>query len=241
MISFELNESLANRYGTPGLGGMVKKAFEFSALNESLGREVQKPIPTTCSVLFSDISGFSERVKTLTPIQIKTFLDGYYAVVIPIIYRNGGLIDQILGDGIISVYSKEMSSGVAVSGFNEAMAAAESIVTICATSEVTATKCALHYGDGVICEVGDRNYRQATLVGNLMTAVHRLEAVAKQKSIAMLAELPQAQSRLSRAEANTLSHAQGWHPKWIVEVEKRDLPGVGEDVEVLYQRLTIGK
>lgn len=234
MISFALNESLATQYGGSSGPTWVKKAFDFS-LNEAMGTAVPESIETTCAIVFSDISGFSKRMQTLQPRAIKEFLDSYYSMVMPIIYRNGGLIDQVLGDGIISVYSHALSPDVKGSGYHEALRTAESIVEACARHQATWTKCAMDYGQVVVCEIGDEHYRQATIVGNVMTVVHRLEAVAKLKSINMLACLPEAEAMYRQAQAN--SRPSGAAPKWLLSLEKANLAGVGDNVDVLYQKL----
>lgn len=64
-------------------------------------------------LLFIDICNFSTRYGHLNGKQISQYFDEYYDLIIPIIYKFGGEIDKIIGDGIIclfwtAIYSKNI-------------------------------------------------------------------------------------------------------------------------------------
>lgn len=243
MISFALNESLAGRYGGASSKQMVKKAFNFSVVSEALEARPKEPIETECSVVFSDISGFSARVADLEPKDIKEYLDDYYAAVIPIIYKHGGLIDQMIGDGIISVFSKDLSPEVTGSVFDAGLSSAEEIVKHFAGDHDYSTKCALHKDRAVICQIGDENYQQATVIGSIMTIVHRVESVAVDEAVSMLLAIPEAHSMEFKVGRETARrNEQGIRTKiyWDLRRIDAELKGVGRGPQKILVEKYVG-
>lgn len=244
MISFQLNESLANRYGKSGAKGHVKKAFEFSLITEALKDAPENAVAAECSVVFSDISGFSTLVAECEPSLIKEFLDAYYATIIPIVYEHGGLIDQMMGDGIISVFTPILSNAVGNDVFNAGLKAAEAIVSTFAGDEYFSTKCAFHKGEAVICQIGDENYRQATIVGNIMTVVHRVESVAEDEAVNMLLSIPEAKAMFDRICRETRFRRQRGEridASWDLSESEAHLKGVGPGKQPLLIQKYIGQ
>jgi adenylate cyclase len=194
--------------------------------------EISQAFNAECSVVFSDISRFSSRVAGKSPDEIKTFLDDYYAHVIPIIYEYGGLVDQMFGDGIISVFSPQLSDRVGANVFQKGLLAAEKIVASFAGNDAYSTKCALHKGDAVVCSIGDNNYRQASLVGEIMTVVHRVESVAKDESVNMLLSIPEAMAEYEKVRGKP-STAQA---EWNLDTFDAELKGIGDGKQkILYE------
>ena len=56
------------------------------------------------SVLFSDIRGFTGLSERMNPEAVVRFLNSYFAVMTPIIYRHGGIVDKFEGDAIMALF-----------------------------------------------------------------------------------------------------------------------------------------
>lgn len=233
MISRPLNEALAKRYGNTEQAGIIKRAFDITYISEAMQVAISQAFTAECCVVFSDISGFSARIVSNAPDQIKTFLDDYYAHVIPAIYEHGGLVDQMFGDGIISVFSPQLNADVGANVFQKGLLAAEKIVEKFAGNAAYTTKCALHKGNAVVCNIGDNNYRQASLVGEIMTFVHRVESVAKDEAVNMLLSIPEAAAEYAKVHGKT---ATG-QAKWSLGTFEAALKGVGDGKQtILYEK-----
>lgn len=240
MISFGFNEALARQYGDASSQDLVKKALEFSQISEALEIEMADAILADCCVVFSDISGFAQRTSGKSAEQIKAILDDYYSRVLPIIYSHGGLVDQMFGDGIISAFSTKLSRDINGKEFELGLSAAEDIVKQFAGDTTYSTKCALHKDKAVICEIGDDNYKQATLVGEIMTIVHRVEAAARDESVNMLHEIPEAKAmyeKITRRDRLQRLLGSRTPADWSLGTFMARLKGVGnEQHEILYER-----
>ncbi len=57
-----------------------------------------------CSVLFSDIVGFTSIAEKLSPEQVVAVMNRYLGEMTEIILSNGGLLDKYIGDAIMAVY-----------------------------------------------------------------------------------------------------------------------------------------
>lgn len=57
------------------------------------------------TILFTDLEGFTTISETLTPVQIITVLNEYFAAVTGPIERNGGVINQFQGDAILATFN----------------------------------------------------------------------------------------------------------------------------------------
>jgi class 3 adenylate cyclase len=59
------------------------------------------------TVMFIDIRGFTKFSEKVDPAECFNFLNSYFSKVDPIIQRNGGIIYQFLGDGILAMFPEE--------------------------------------------------------------------------------------------------------------------------------------
>jgi adenylate cyclase len=53
------------------------------------------------SILFSDIKGFTTRTETMTPDEVRTFLNVYFATMVEVAFEHGGTVDKFIGDGLM--------------------------------------------------------------------------------------------------------------------------------------------
>jgi len=59
------------------------------------------------SVLFSDIVGFTAFCDRNEPEEVQSILEEYLAVMVRIVFENGGIIDKYLGDGLLAFFENE--------------------------------------------------------------------------------------------------------------------------------------
>lgn len=56
------------------------------------------------SILFADIRGFTTRCETLSPKEAVLLLNEYHATMTEVIENNGGMVNQLIGDGMMAIF-----------------------------------------------------------------------------------------------------------------------------------------
>jgi adenylate cyclase len=65
----------------------------------------------TVTVLFADLRGYSTLAEGMQPQDVMTVLNAYLGRIIDVIYRHGGTVNQLLGDGVMSLFGAPISYG----------------------------------------------------------------------------------------------------------------------------------
>lgn len=168
---FSINESLDS--------DNLKKAISASIedLGSGFSAYLDKGMSVNATLLFIDVSNFSTTQSTLTGAAISDFFDEYYDIVIPIIYKYGGEIDKIMGDGIICLFAPPFLTILPEERRKNANKCAEEIVK---TTKCTkfASKVAIHSGDIKYFKNKSGYYKEYTIVGKPLTELFRLESIS---------------------------------------------------------------
>jgi class 3 adenylate cyclase len=135
------------------------------------------------TVLMADIRDFTTLSETLAPEELLTFLNDYFARMVEIIVRNGGVVDKFMGDGILAVFG----APVAVED-HAARAAACALEMHFCLERFNAERIrsglvpirfgvALNTGSAVAGMVGSKDKLEYTVVGDVVNTVSRLEGL----------------------------------------------------------------
>jgi len=141
------------------------------------------------ALLFIDITSFSKTISGWSNTEMKLYLDNYYKKIIPIIYKNGGEIEKLMGDGIICVFGKPF---LALPNpeyvYNAEKCAEEVIKEFYGTNKNV--KVAIHTGVVNYYKVPGEHYGEYTIIGQPITDLYRLEGVSEGNSINYFSESP---------------------------------------------------
>ncbi|MBN2386783.1 MAG: HAMP domain-containing protein [Anaerolineales bacterium] len=94
----ELLRNLLNLYVSPEV------AREALARGAGLGGQVVE-----CSVLFSDIRGFTSLSETLAPEALMDLLNRYMSRMVAVIVANGGMVNKFGGDSLLAVFGTPLN------------------------------------------------------------------------------------------------------------------------------------
>lgn len=171
------------------------------------GKLVAEEIEAT--VVFTDLSGFTEFSRNLEPQQVSDVLTKYFTSMSEIITKHGGWVNKFMGDGILALFGLEGKMNAA---FNALQAAIEMQGKM---SEYTwKMRVGVASGKFIIGEFGTRDLRRFDCLGHVVNLASRLQSEAKEDEILVCArtyELLKTQFQFS--EAKKIS------PKGIGEVE----------------------
>lgn len=134
-------------------------------------------------LLFIDITNFSSRTSKSSPEEITVFLDNYYNELFPIIYKHGGEIEKIMGDGVICIFGKPfLKSNNYIDKYNKAQNCARDIIKKFKDTS-NSVKIAFHSGQVMYYKTPTSFYEEYTMIGKTLTELYRLESISVNNSI----------------------------------------------------------
>ncbi|HEY2773684.1 MAG TPA: adenylate/guanylate cyclase domain-containing protein [Candidatus Binatia bacterium] len=137
-----------------------------------------------CTILFSDIVGFTSISESLAPQVVVTMMNDYFSRMVPCIETMGGGIDKFMGDAILAVW------GVPLTTADTSIRAAAAALTMhnasigLEHSHLPADAPRLEMGIGINCgtvvagNIGADHRVSYTVVGDAVNTAQRLEAAA---------------------------------------------------------------
>ena len=143
------------------------------------------------AVLFSDIRGFTPFAEALPPYDVVHVLNRYFNDMGLVINRNGGQIDNYMGDGLMALFGMENESGAALQAVKagvEMLAATEHLKPYLEAiySRSFQIGVGIHYGEVVVGAIGAQSLRRVTAIGDAVNLASRIEAANKQAGTRLL-------------------------------------------------------
>ncbi len=178
---------------TGKLSEMILKKFEKDKkYRESLTRGMKKNL----AIMFTDIRGFTTRTSMMHPERIVQLLDLFIPEMLGIIIeRHRGMIDKLLGDGIMALFGHPYPTGeeivqalYASIDMQQAAAAMDEVLRISGYDPIE-IGVGINYGEVLICEVGNDTYRESTVIGAPVNVAAKMEDIAKAHEVALPSDL----------------------------------------------------
>lgn len=233
MANLDLIKYFNEKYDKDSPIRSLKKSFSFGdSVNvqnnlRELGSQYttyfEKGISAKVVLLFIDICNFSTRHRHLSGKSLSSYFDEYYDLIIPIIYKFGGEIDKIIGDGIICVFGEPFLNHDFKKCLELADKCAKQIIRSTYYEERFASKVAFHYGDVSYFKNKSGHYNELTMIGKPLTELFRLESISENQKINYLV------SYKSITEWNWNININSKSPFWKLEDIKdilSDLKGI---------------
>ena len=174
--------NLARHFSPKVLDAVSSRAQPFGAIRRQ-----------SAAVLFADIRGFTTRCETMPPEEAIAFLRDFHARMEDIIFRHGGTLDKILGDGLLAVFGiPDRGHGDA----GDALACAQDMIRSVAAwnGEREAEGqfpiqigVGLHHGPVVTGDLGSERLMTFTVVGDTVNVASRLQSLSKDMGTRLVA------------------------------------------------------
>lgn len=196
--------------------------------------------PGDAVVMFVDIAGFSGRVRGLPPVKVRQYLSKFYAKAIKVIDDHQGLIDRIIGDGIVAVFSQTLAPDLKDAA-GKALKSAETIIADLNGTECE-SKAAISCGSVLFCKTGlEGVYTDYTVLGSPLTHVYRMEELAKANQVVVPKNSPVGaiiKAQLDRRHEHEHRAALGLERltsiQWGVKIDSTTELRGAEDLGALY-------
>jgi adenylate cyclase len=143
------------------------------------------------AVLFSDIRGFTPFAEALPPYDVVHVLNRYFNDMGVVINRNGGQIDNYMGDGLMALFGMENETGAALQAVKaglEMLAATEHLKPYLEAIYARSFQIGvgIHYGEVVVGAIGAQSLKRVTAIGDAVNLASRIEAANKQAGTRLL-------------------------------------------------------
>ena len=216
---------ISYRYGTEGREKRyLRSAFELYLHPQVIASVVNHPEGLKLggqrrhlSVLFSDIVGFTERAERLEPEPLVAMLNTYMSVMTEAILRSGGVVDKLMGDGIMAFWGPPLKLE------NPARAAIDCALTMMNELKSLAANdprfadvqigIGIATGDAIVGNLGGERHFDYSAVGDTVNLASRLEGLTRQFKVGLL---------INRATLEEAGPGYVWRSIGLVKVKGRD-------------------
>lgn len=136
------------------------------------------------AILFADIRGFTNFAEALVPYDVVHVLNRYFFRMDQAIMRNGGYIDNYMGDGLLALFGVEKNDNAPLQAVNAALEMLEEMERLRPYLQTIYDRCweigiGIHYGEAVIGTIGG-SVRRDTIIGDSVNFASRIESANKE-------------------------------------------------------------
>ncbi|MCK4560710.1 MAG: adenylate/guanylate cyclase domain-containing protein [Calditrichia bacterium] len=145
-----------------------------------------------CTVMFSDVAGFTTISEQLTPEALVKLLNDYLTEMTNIIFKYDGMLDKYEGDAIMAVFGAPLEHGNhAVQACAAALMMQTQLVKLRElwgkqNRPQLEARCGLNTGDMVVGNMGSETRFDYTVMGDAVNLGSRLEAANKEYGTSIL-------------------------------------------------------
>ena len=145
-------------------------------------------IRTVC-VLFLDIRGFTEMTRARPATETVALLNDFFADMVTIVDRRGGIINKFLGDGFLALFGTPLPDPHAAA---HAVAAGRSMLeaveawNAARPAQTLRVGIGIHLGEAVTGTVGSPQRKEYTVIGDTVNLAARLEQLTKETGARLL-------------------------------------------------------
>jgi class 3 adenylate cyclase len=174
-----------------------------------------RPEEREVTVLFTDIAGFTEMSRRLTPLRLAAFLNRHFGLLGQAIEAEGGTIDKYIGDSVMAFWgAPDRQPDHAERGCRAALAMAEAVSADNARRAQKGRapirlRIGLHSGPAIVGNIGAPGRINYTLVGDTVNVAQRLEQLGKRHAQAQDVVIVASRAVLERAGTLELARSLG--------------------------------
>jgi adenylate cyclase len=144
------------------------------------------------AILFADLRGFTTFSEALLPYDVIYILNRYFHCMGKVIARQGGMINNYMGDGLMALFGCDDQEQAAENSVRAALAMVEAMESFNLYLESMYQQrlkigIGIHYGEVVIGSVGASSQsHQITAIGDAVNLASRIEAANKKLGTTLL-------------------------------------------------------
>ena len=137
------------------------------------------------TVMFTDLLGFTSLSEKLSPDQALDIVNRHFDICASVIFRNGGEVNKLLGDGLLAYFpqEKKVEAMTAAREIIDAMGKHRAAASLGSVDRVVFAGVGLCYGPVTEGNVGGRSKKEFTIMGLTVNLAARLEALTRELKV----------------------------------------------------------
>jgi class 3 adenylate cyclase len=141
------------------------------------------------TLMFTDIEGFTTLAESLAPADVARLLNLYYAAIVPVIQRHGGVVNNCIGDGLFASFNLPLPNpDHAAAAIRAALEAQVALARVAfPTGMKVRTRIGINTGPVIGVTIGTSDWLNYTLLGDAVNIASRVEQLNKQFGTIILA------------------------------------------------------
>ena len=137
------------------------------------------------AILFADIRKFTAFSESLPPYDVIHVLNRYFDQMGKVINRNGGYIDNYMGDGLMALFGVDHPQQATLRAVRAGLGMLEAVEQLRAYLENIYAMSfqigiGVHYGEVVLGSIGAKDARRMTAIGDAVNLASRIEQANKE-------------------------------------------------------------
>lgn len=138
------------------------------------------------TVLFSDIRNFTSFSEKHPPEVVVSMLNEYFSVMVEVVFRNQGILDKFLGDGMMVEFGAPLDDGMQeYHAVKAALEMHEELAKLCSRWKNEGRPeieigIGIHSGNAVIGNIGSEKRVEYTAIGDTVNVASRIEQLNKE-------------------------------------------------------------
>ena len=200
------------RYHSPDVVEMIMKQKGAVTL------EVKE---TECTVIFTDIEGFTKMSERMAPKEVAKILNNYFEGATAAIFRNSGQVNKYIGDAILAVFGAPIATpDHAVNACRAALEMLDALRVFRASLPAAnqfRMRIGMNSGPVVAGNIGAARRMEYTVIGNTVNIASRLEKISPPDGVAI------------GPETERLIRGRGFHVQSLGQIK---LKGIANDPEI---------
>lgn len=179
-------------------GKISQKYFSRIRKDERLLGDLARGVQKDVTIMFADVRDFTRTTAEMPPERIVQLLDAFLPELLNIIIeKHGGMVDKILGDGVMAAFGHPYSDGADLE--KGIRAAADMQRAIGGMGDVfdrlglphLRLGIGMNHGKVLVCHIGSRQHSENTFIGSAVNMAAKMEDIALAEEVVLASHAAQ--------------------------------------------------
>ena len=143
------------------------------------------------TIMFCDIKGFTPFSESLSAYDVIFILNRYFSIMREIIIKNGGEVNNYIGDAIMAIFGLKESRQQILRSVNTGLQMLEAmdefkIYLKAAYDRIFDIRIGIHNGEVIVGSIGSGDDKKLTVIGDVVNIASRIESTNKDAGTRLL-------------------------------------------------------